>query len=328
MSDEQQPDTPAAPGDAPALRDAVRALLLPLARLAVARGLPYAVVDEMMREAFVGAAHAAHPNLPEHRRVSRISAATGIHRREVTRLLANDEAGAAPRTRSYPNEVFAHWTTDPQYLDADGRPRVLPRLGAAPSFETLALTVTRDKHPRTLLEELLRLGLVTHDPASDRVTLARESFVPSGDRDRMDAFVGANVGDHLSAAVENVLGDSRRHFEQAMFADGLSDDSLRELRELIGAQWRTLTSELVPRLEKMIEDDAKDPARATRRVRVGLFSYEAAAGAVPDAVKVPKPAKAAKAQTTEKSAQPRQAAKTSTPARAVAKTPARRRQGD
>jgi hypothetical protein len=324
VSHEQHPDTPAAPGDAPALRAAVRALLLPLARLAVARGLPYAVVDAMMREAFVGAAHAAHPNLPEHRRVSRISAATGIHRREVTRLLEAEEPGVPARTRSYPNEVFAHWTTDPLYLDARGRPRVLPRLGQAPSFETLAQTVTRDKHPRTLLEELLRLGLATHDAAGDRVTLARESFVPSGDRDRMDGFLGANVGDHLSAAVENVLGDSRRHFEQAMFAEGLSEASLRELRELIAGQWRTLTSELVPRLEKMIEEDAKDPARADRRVRIGLFSYETQAGE--PATDTPK--NAAKARRATKASPPAPAATPKTPARAAGKTPARRRQGD
>lgn len=273
----------ATPGDQPALREALRALLVPLAQLAVARGLPYAAVDTMLREAFVAAAHAAHPNLPEHRRVSRISAATGIHRREVTRLLAADEAAAAPPPRSYPNEVFAHWTTDPLYLDADHHPRVLPRLGAAPSFEALAQRVTRDKHPRSLLEELLRLGLATHDTEADTVTLARESFVPRGDRDRMDAFLGANVGDHLAAAVANVLGDGRQHFEQAMFADGLSEESLRVLRERIGAQWRTLTGELVPLLEKMIEDDAQRDPATLRRVRVGLFSHDAPVQAAPPA---------------------------------------------
>lgn len=279
MRDPQTPDdAPAGPADAPALRAAVRALLVPLARYAVARGLPYAAVDAMLREAFVAEAHAAHPDLPEHRRVSRISAATGLNRREVTRLLAAPAQGApAPRTRSTVNELFAHWTTDAQYLDAKRRPRTLPRLGPAPSFESLAQAVTRDKHPRSLLEELLRLGLATHDPKRDRITLVRDAFVPSGDRERLDGFLGANVGDHLAAAVENVLGDSRRHFEQAMFADGLSEASLHRLRELIGAQWRALTGELVPVLEKMIEDDAQDPSGAARRVRVGLFSYDAAA---------------------------------------------------
>jgi hypothetical protein len=268
------PDSAATPGEPAALHDAVRALLAPLAQLAVARGLTYAAVDEMLREAFVRVAHAAHPGLPEHRRVSRISAATGINRREVSRLTAQAER-APTRARSYPNEVFAHWTTDPAYLDAAARPRRLPRLGPAPSFESLAQSVTRDMHPRSLLEELLRLGLAQHNPADDSVTLARESFVPRGDQGRMDAFLGANVGDHLSAAVANVLGDGRQHFEQAVFADGLSKASLEALRGIIAAHWRTLTNELVPKLEKMLGDDAGAGVGAGQRVRVGLFSYEA-----------------------------------------------------
>lgn len=283
-------DSQTPPGEAPALLDAVRALLIPLAQLAVARGLSYASVDAMLRDAFVGAAHAAHPDLPEHRRVSRISAATGINRREVTRLTA--AAAREPvRSRSYPNELFAHWTTDPAYLDADGHPKRLPRGGPAPSFETLAQTITRDMHPRSLLEELLRLGLASHDRADDSVALQREQFVPRGDRDRMDAFLGANVGDHLSAAVDNVLAEGTQHFEQAIFADGLSAESLAALRTAIAAHWRALAAELVPRLEQMIADDAKAGLDTGQRVRVGLFSYHAptvpAAPAAPAAKKSP-----------------------------------------
>ncbi|MBX3607832.1 MAG: hypothetical protein KF788_21340 [Piscinibacter sp.] len=267
-------DPTAAPGEQPALLEAVRALLVPLAQLAVARGLPYAAVEEMLRGAFVAAAHAAHPTLPEHRRVSRISAATGINRREVTRLTAAQQRSAV-RTRSYPSELFAHWSTDPAYRDASGRPRRLPRFGAAPSFETLAQAVTRDMHPRALLEEMLRLGYATHDLDDDSVALAMETLVPRGDRDRMDAFLGANVGDHLSAAVANVLGDGRQHFEQALFADGLSEQSLQSLRGMVAEQWRAVTGELVPRIEKLIEDDARAGVAQEHRLRIGLFSFQA-----------------------------------------------------
>ena len=284
-------DTPAPPGEQPELLAAVRALLLPLARLAVARGLSYSAVDDMMRSAFVGAAHAAHPTVPEHRRVSRISAATGIHRREVTRLLGAEE-GPPARVHSFPNEVFAHWTTDRAYLGADGRPRTLARLGPAPSFESLAQEGTRDMHPRSLLEELLRLGLAVHDARADTVALAGDYFVPRGDRGRLEAFLGANVGDHLSAAVDNVLGDGAQHFEQAIFADGLSDESVAGLRALISAHWRSLTAELIPLLEKMIEADTKAGLPdGGERVRLGLFSYHAPAQAP---VHTPAPAPASR----------------------------------
>lgn len=271
------PDSATPPGEQPALLEAARQLLVPLARLAVARGLTHATVDEMLRAAFVDAAHAAYPQLLEHRRVSRISAATGINRREVTRLVESRQRRAEP-ARSYPSEAFARWTTHPEYLDKDGRPRDLPRLGAAPSFESLAQSVTRDMHPRSLLEELLRLGLAQHDTASDVVMLRREAFVPRGDQERMDGFLGANVGDHLSAAVDNVLASGSEHFEQALYADGLSDQSLAALRELVTQHWRAITNDLVPRIEKMIADDDVAGIGSTlgagHRLRIGLFSYQ------------------------------------------------------
>jgi hypothetical protein len=262
------------------LLDALRAVLQPLSQLAVARGLPFAAVDEVLRAAFVQAAHAAHPGLPEHRRVSRISAATGINRREVTRLTQPaDHAGPAPR--SYPSELFAHWTTQPAYRDAGGQPRVLPRLGAAPSFEALARAVSRDMHPRSLLEELMRLGLATHDVELDTVALAREAFVPRKDAARMAGFLGANVGDHLCAAVANVLADGTRHFEQALFADGLSERSLLALREHEVRHWRAITEDLVPRLEQMIAEDEKAGVGAGHRWRLGLFTFHAPVDGAP-----------------------------------------------
>lgn len=274
---ELPPHTATPPGEQPALLEAVRQLLVPLARLAVARGLTHATVDEMLRAAFVDVAHAAYPQLLEHRRVSRISAATGINRREVTRLVESRQRRAEP-ARSYPSEAFARWTTHPEYLDKDGRPRELPRLGEVPSFEALAQSVTRDMHPRSLLEELLRLGLAQHDAASDIVALRREAFVPRGDQARMDGFLGANVGDHLSAAVDNVLASGSEHFEQALYADGLSEQSLAALRELVTQHWRALTNDLVPRIEKMIGNDDATGIGSTlgagHRLRIGLFSYQ------------------------------------------------------
>jgi hypothetical protein len=267
------------PGEQPALLDAVRQLLQPLARLAVARGLTHATVDEMLRAAFVEVAHAAYPQLLEHRRVSRISAATGINRREVTRLVEARQRQPEP-ARSYPSEVFARWSTHSEYLDRDGRPRPLPRLGAAPSFEALAQSVTRDMHPRSLLEELIRLGLAEHDEDQDTVALRRDAFVPRGDEARMVGFLGANLGDHFNAAVDNVLAVGKEHFEQAIYADGLSDASLARLRELVMQHWLAMTNELVPRIEKMIADDDAagigSTAGAGNRMRIGLFSYQVA----------------------------------------------------
>lgn len=276
------PDEPKADPNA-ALQAALRSLLQPLARLAVARGVPFAEVEGLLKQAFVQAAADAHPGGLPHRKVSRISTATGINRREVSRLTQQAAAPAAP-ARSLPSEVFARWMSDRRYRHRDGRPRELPRQGPRPSFETLAQEVTRDVHPRSLLDELLRLKLATLDEATDTVALSREAFVPSGDDRRMLGFLGDNVGDHLGAAVDNVLGGDRRHFEQSIFADGLSDETMAWIRQAITAQWKQMLASLVPELESRLDADEQAAAAAPaarRRVRVGLYTFEAADAAGP-----------------------------------------------
>ena len=262
-----------------ALHEALAGLMASVARLGVARGLPYAAVEAMLRLAFVQAAARAHPGLPEHRKVSRISTTTGLNRREVTRLVNQQERGAAPRSRSVASEVFTHWRTQAPFCAANGQPLPLPRQGPAPSFETLAQAVTRDVHPRSLLDELVRLGLASWNEAADTVTVAREAFVPQGDSVRMLGFLGDNVGDHLSAAIDNVLSDNRMHFEQAVFAQGLSAASIDSVRPAVRAQWQLLLQSLVPALEARVEADATTVPAPQGRLRVGLYTYHEGAAA-------------------------------------------------
>src|SRR5512138_1175244 len=119
--------------------------MAPLARLAIARGMQYAQFDEIVRTAFVEAAREAHADVPANRAVSRVSAATGLNRREVTRLIKAEKI-EAPR-RSPATEVFSRWITDPQLRERDAPRSSLPRHGPQASFEALAQSVTKDVHP-------------------------------------------------------------------------------------------------------------------------------------------------------------------------------------
>lgn len=265
--------------DDAALSDALRAVLVPLVDLALARGLSYQVMEEMLRRSFVESARRTLTGALPHRMVSRISIATGLNRREVGRLM--DEADVAAPRRSPATEVFAKWMSTPRMRHRDGRPRTLARQGEGRSFEALAQSVTRDVHPRSLLEELMRLGLVTHDAEADTVSLVREAFVPGGDTPRQLAFLADNVGDHLRSAVENVLGNGTQHLEQAVFADELSSESVQALVPVLRQQWQALAKALVPTLENLIEADREAGRAQDQRVRVGLFSYSAAMPAAP-----------------------------------------------
>lgn len=271
-----QDTTPnATPADA--LQTALRDVLGPLARLAVSQGLRHDAVDDWLRQAFVEAARqtiqAHQPETLPHRMVSRISTVTGINRREVTRLT---QAGSpAPRARpSVASEVFTRWVSERRYRHRNGQVKALPRQGDDPSFEALAQSVTRDVHPRSIMDELCRLSLARLDEATDTVHLTREAFVPKGDAPRMLAFLGENVGDHLSAAVDNVLSqDETPHFEQALWASELSPQAAAQVKPLLRQQWQALLKALTPALEQLIEQDQAQQRTGTERVRIGLYGY-------------------------------------------------------
>lgn len=262
----------AANGEESGILSLLARLLQPVARLCIANGITFATVEETLKRAFVHEARALQPDAPEHGTVSRISTATGINRREVTRLTKADIPAAVTR-QPRAAEVLARWITDPSLRDREGKPLALKRTGAGQSFEALAQLVTRDVHPRSLLDELIRLGLVQHDETCDQVTLVADDFVPRADLQQMLAFLSDNVGDHLEAAVENVTVGDGRHMEQAIFADELSEESVRALQPRITARWQALREEMVPVITGLIEADRQAGRPQDQRVRIGLYSF-------------------------------------------------------
>ena len=287
-----EPASPAGAGggaSAPAI-DALLAVLRPLARLAIDHGVQFGQLEELMKRAMVEAAlrateGGARRGAPP---VSRLSVVTGIHRKEVKRLAEATDLDAVRAEATPAAEVFTRWISDPAWRDAQGTPLVLARRpGAvgAPSFEQLARSVTTDVHPRTLLDELARLGLVAHDATSDTVALHAEAFVPAGRLDGLLAFLGANVGDHLAAARANVAATQRAlregaapgrapFVEQALYADALSAASAGQAAERARAFWQTLLQTLAPELQALEDADRRANRTADHRVRIGLYCYE------------------------------------------------------
>jgi hypothetical protein len=168
--------------------------------------------------------------------------------------------------------VFAHWVGNRRYHGPHGEPLALPRQGTAPSFESLAQEITRDVHPRSLLDEMLRLRLAALDPVTDTVRAAAGA-APVGDMVPMLGFLGDNVGDHLRAAVDNVVGERQPHFEQALFADGVSEDTIAWARQVAREQWRTLRQAVVTELERRIEVDGQAARPPAGRLRIGMYTF-------------------------------------------------------
>ena len=255
--------------------DAAEAVLTPLARLCVAQGLPFAQAEELFKRAYVRAARDARreSGTAAARDVSQVSITTGISRREVARISAALQPLAVQRT-SPASQVLLRWAANRKLRGKDGKPRALPRTGPAPSFEALALSVTRHVHPRSLLDELCRLGLAQESADGQTVSLLVDRFVPGKDEERLFAFLGANVGDHLAAATANVVHRDRRHFEQSLFTNEMSQESAAQLRGVALKLWASVAAAAIPELERLMAEDKAHGRRADTRARLGMYSYQ------------------------------------------------------
>jgi len=257
-----------------ALLASLARILRPLVRLLIARGITLPAAVEMLKEAYVKVAITEFRLGDQPPPDTRVSLLTGVHRKDVRRL--RDEA-REPRDMSALNvlsEVVTRWATDRRYRGRDGKPRVLPRSSTSRSpvsFASLAYSISSDLKPRPILDELVRLGMVTVDE-SENVTLNVGAFVPPKDAEERAFFLGENVGDHLAAGVHNLSGGDPPFLDQAVYSDDLSPESVNALLHLSREQWSEVLRVVVRRTAEL---EAKDLAagRATHRINVGMYFY-------------------------------------------------------
>lgn len=259
---------------------ALARVLRPVARLLISGGVPFQAAAESLKRAYVDAA--ARHFRDQARTDSRLSLLTGLNRKEVRRLTtpSADEWGPESVT-SFASAVFTAWSLRPEWRDAEGRPRLLPRRGED-SFDALVRSVTLDHRPASVLEELVRLGYAECVGEAD-VRLRGEAFTSQREyADRLGPLA-ENLEDHADAAVENVTGESSRFLERSLFADELSEESARLLEQEARAQWKRVHDELIRRADALEAEDRASGRTTRTRVRIGMYAYSEEQPAPPGA---------------------------------------------
>lgn len=251
-------------------------LFEPLAGLAIARGAKLPALIDSLKLALVRAA-LVEPS-GQAASDSRLAVMTGVHRKDLRRIRTTGST-ARPKRRSLAGEVFARWQSEPRFLTARGRPRVLRRQAvdtAQPSFEELVAGISRDVHPRPVLDELLRLRMVEALGTDEqRVRLLRTSFVPAADSAQMRQLAVDNLADHCAAIAANLANDGTRFLEQAVYSDGLTAESARQFNRETLAVWETTFASVMPRLQALFDADRTAAAPRDHRVRLGMYSFAA-----------------------------------------------------
>ena len=253
---------------------ALDSVLAPLVRLLLASGLDYVRVVAELKLLFIEQARLELLRRGRADTNSAISLLSGVHRKDVREWRENRLGTRIAQGVSISSQVFARWVQDPLYRDRRKRPKPLPRLGAAPSFDALARSVTQDVHPYTLLTELMRLGLVKVESrkGEDFVVPNRDGFIPpAGSRELLELFSG-NLSDHASTAVSNLLG-AAPELEQSVFAEGITRESAEALSALARKLWAHARSEMVAEASRLYAAD-RGRGDATYRARFGAYFWD------------------------------------------------------
>lgn len=254
------------------LQSAVSRILVPLVRVLMARGVRFPEFSDWLKPVFLAVAE-RHFRMDDKRLTdSRAHMLTGLQRRDIKRLRAAEETLAVKSAGPLPR-VMALWQA--RHANDAGAPVSLAIRGEAPSFEALVSEVSRQIHPRTVMDELIRLDLAQADGST--LKLKAEAFLPAADDTALLGYYGANLGDHAAAAAENVLAAPAPgpHFERAVHYNSLTEASVDELEALSRRLLGEALSSLNTRAAKLQRRD-QGKATATSRYRAGAFIYREA----------------------------------------------------
>jgi hypothetical protein len=269
--------------------EAIQQMLLPMARLMIDHGLQLTPMVELLKKALVEEAVGAFGLADKGSSDTRIALLTGVHRKDVKRL--RDQAPTAElSTPMVPvaASVVARWISEPRFLNADRSPRALARtpgkcLPGEPDFTTLVAEVSRDVGARAVLDELLRLGVVSVDTDA-QVHLKSIAFVPQEGLRESFHFLAANVTDHLGAAVHNLSPDRTTPpmLEQSAFSQDLTAHQSAELHRLARQAWGEALQRFLQAAAVAEQRSQSDPGPKFK-VRFGVY-FQQTAQPVPENV--------------------------------------------
>jgi len=143
--------------------------LKPMARQCINSRLDYRQISEIFKTVLVSIAESEFTIAGKSQTDSRISLLTGVHRKDVRRLLSqvqNNQIQNKTLSRQHGliTPIITVWLETPELIGKDGTPKPIPRhpqKGYPTSFTELAETLTRDIHVRALWDECINSGIVS-----------------------------------------------------------------------------------------------------------------------------------------------------------------------
>lgn len=260
-----------------ALAEAVDRLLAPLAELLLRNGVPHAAFSEIAKRAYVCAAERRMQADGLRPTLSSIAIATGLTRKDVSRIKNLAPADAQETAARYQRaaRVITGWIRDDRFGDGQGEPRPLSLDQGPNSFADLVRGFSGDIPPTAMLRELERIQAVERLP-DERVRLTVRAYLPrEGEAEKLQ-ILGADVAGLISTIAHNLDAEKAKAWlQRKVFYDNLPEHALpaiRRMAQLEGQRLLELLDRVMAEHDLDVHPDAS--AQGGRRAGVGIFYFE------------------------------------------------------
>ena len=264
--------------------DSILHMLRPGVRLMLRHGVTYPVFATALKQVFLRAAQDELRTRGMAETHSAVTLLSGVHRRDVRNLTSTDEPALATQAfAGLASQVVTRWLSQDLYLDENQAPISIARSGPTPSFDVLVQAVTQDVRPRSVLDELIRLGLAAEEDG--QVTLLTQGFVPRAGLPELAMLMQDNLFDHVAAACENFDNkasakgppdaETTDFLEQSVFVDEITADSAHRLHKVSATAWKLAFQVVMRDAQRSFDHDAVHASAHDRnhRARFGVYFY-------------------------------------------------------
>jgi hypothetical protein len=248
-------------------------LMRPLVRFLLRNGIAYGTFSELVRKVYVDVAFADFAPEGGRQTMSRISALTGLTRKEVKRLLELDTPDDTASQERFNRgiRVISGWVNDWRFHDTDGRPSDLPVDGTPKSFAFLVKEYSGDIPTRAMLSMLEEAGSVRL--MDGVVRLMRHAFVPGSDPLDKIQVLGTDVAELITTIDRNLTArPDELLFQRKVAYDNIDPVALPKLKKLTFTKAQALLEQLDRQYaSKDLGENGGDPGKY---ISLGIYYYE------------------------------------------------------
>ncbi len=254
------------------LQRAARRILQPLVRILIRNGITATVFQELARKVFVDVAYKEFEIEGKPQTLARVSVLTGLNRKEVARLHKVEETVEGDRAfRNRAETVLVGWLSDTEFQTNAGFPLDLDFSGGSPNFTDLVKKYSGDMYPRSVADELLRVGAI--ESVDGKLRLMGRGYVPSKDPAATVDILGLDTADLIETIDHNIqAGPNEKLLQYIIRGSNVPEEFVEEFNRYSRQVSMNAVDEITTWL--VAHDKGKDYSGNDRRFEVGVGVFQ------------------------------------------------------